>query len=58
MAAGKKSLYTICYIAAIIFLLAYVFTAYQQMHTWGGWLLALFFVSLAIAFRGTRSLKG
>lgn len=58
MAAARKSFYTICYIAAIIFFLAYVITAYQQMHHWGGWLLALFFLSLAIAFRGTRSLKG
>jgi BASS family bile acid:Na+ symporter len=58
MAAARKSLYTIYYIAAIIFLLAYVFTAYQQIHSLGGWLLSLFFLSLAIAFRGTKSLKG
>ena len=57
MAAAKKFFYTVCYTAAIIFSLAYGFTAYQQMHEWGGWLLALFFLSLVIAFRGTKSLK-
>ena len=58
MVTAKKSFFTICYFAAMIFLLAYAFTAYQQMHDWGGWLLALFFLSLAVAFRGNRSLKG
>lgn len=58
MSTEKKSFYTILYIAAIIFLLAYVYTAYQQKHEWGGWLLSLFFVSLAIAFRGSKALKG
>jgi bile acid:Na+ symporter, BASS family len=58
MTSAKKSFYTICYIAAIIFLLAYAFTTFQQMHNWSGWLLALFFIILAVAFRGNRLLKG
>src|SRR5689334_15550535 len=58
MVISKGSFYRIFYIAAFIFLLAYAYTAIQQMHESGGWLLALFFVSLAIAFRGTKKLKG
>ncbi|TMI66388.1 MAG: bile acid:sodium symporter family protein [Bacteroidetes bacterium] len=58
MATLKKSFYTTCYIVAIILLLAFAFASYQKMHSWGGCLLALFFVSLAIAFRGSRMFKG
>ena len=58
MASLKKSFYTACYIAAAIFLLAFVFTTYQEMYNWAGCLLALAFVSLAIAFRGNKMLKG
>ena len=42
----------------IIVLLAYIVATIQQMHEWGGWLLALFFFSLAIAFRSHPFLKG
>ena len=52
MASLKKSFYTTCYVAASILLLAFAFTTYQEMHNWAGCLLALVFVSLAIAFRG------
>jgi BASS family bile acid:Na+ symporter len=58
MARIKKSFSTICYIAAAILLLAFVFTTYQEMHDWAGWLLALFFFSLAISFSGNLLLKG
>ena len=51
MASSKKSFYNFFYIAAAIFLLAYVFISVQQMHEWGGWLLMLFFLSLCFAFR-------
>jgi bile acid:Na+ symporter, BASS family len=58
MATLKRSFYITCYIAAIIFLLAFIFTTFRQMHNWSGCLLALVFVSLAIAFRGSKILKG
>jgi bile acid:Na+ symporter, BASS family len=54
----KRPVYSYFYIAGIVFLLTYAFTVFQQMHEWGGWLLALFFFSLAIAFRGQPFLKG
>ena len=58
MATLKKSFYTICYIATIIFLLAFAITTSQKMYNWSGCLLALVFVSLAIAFRGSKMFKG
>ena len=58
MASLKKSFYTTCYIAATILLLAFALASYQEMHNWAGCLLALFFVSLSIAFRGSKMFKG
>ena len=58
MATLKRSFYSSCYVAAIIFLLAFTFTPSQKMHNWAGCLLALFFVSLAIALRGNKLFKG
>ena len=58
MVISKKSFFTVFYILAIILLLAYVFTLVQQIHDWSGWLLGLFFISLAIAFRGNKFLNG
>jgi BASS family bile acid:Na+ symporter len=58
MAVLKKSFYAACYIAGLLFLLAFAFTTYQHMDNWAGCLLALFFVSLAIAFRGNKIFKG
>src|ERR1700752_5234344 len=58
MVISNGSLYRFFYIAAFVFLLAYAYTAFQQMHESGGWLLASFFASLAIAFRGSKTLKG
>jgi BASS family bile acid:Na+ symporter len=58
MAVLKKSFYTACYIAGLLFLLAFTFTTFQQMHEWAGWFLALFFFTLAIAFKGHPLLKG
>src|SRR5690349_48591 len=46
------------YIPAIIFLLAYIVITILQMHDWGGWMLMLFFISLAIAFRDNKVLRG
>ncbi len=49
MTSLKNSFFISCYIAAIILLLAFVFASYQEMYKWAGCLLALVFVSLAIA---------
>jgi len=46
------------YIPAIIFLLAYIVITILQRHDWGGWMLMLFFISLAIAFRDNKVLRG
>jgi BASS family bile acid:Na+ symporter len=58
MAVPNNSLYKFCYIAALLFLAAFIYATYQHSHTWAGSLLALFFVSLALAFRGSRQFKG
>src|SRR5215210_41705 len=58
MASSKKSFYNACYISAVIFLMVFVFVAMQQLHEYAGWALMLFFVSLAIAFRGNQLLRG
>lgn len=58
MPALKNSFYKACYIIALIFLLVFLFVTYQDMNSSAGIFLALFFVSLAIAFRGSRLFKG
>jgi BASS family bile acid:Na+ symporter len=58
MHTSNKSVYNFFYLLAALFLLSYIFTAVQQLHYWDGWLLLLFFTSLAIAFRGNAFLKG
>lgn len=58
MASSKLSGYNFFYILAAVFLIAWIFITVQQFHEWGGWLLMLFFVSLAVAFRGRKLLKG
>jgi BASS family bile acid:Na+ symporter len=39
-------------------LILYIFILLTDRHNWGGWVLLLFFMSLAIAFRSNRFLKG
>jgi BASS family bile acid:Na+ symporter len=58
MAIGKKPFYTFFYIASLVFLVLYIVSAFQKLNTWTGWMAALFFISLAIAFRGHKVLKG
>ncbi len=58
MHTSNKSVYNFFYLLAALFLLAYIFITIQQLHYWGGWLLLLFFTSLAIAFRGNAFLRG
>ncbi|QEC45197.1 bile acid:sodium symporter family protein [Pseudobacter ginsenosidimutans] len=58
MAVLNKSVYNFCYTAALLFLLAFVYTTLHHYHNWAGVLLALFFVSIALAFRGSRLFRG
>lgn len=58
MLSIRKTIFNVCYLLAIFFLIAYLYLAYNHQNTWSGWLLALFFVSIAIAFRGNETLKG
>ena len=48
----------IFYSLAAVCLVVYAIFLFQNNHAWGGWLLLLFFISLAIAFRSNRFLKG
>src|SRR6266487_594139 len=58
MVTSKKSFYNFFYLPVFIFLLTYIFITVQHLHQYGGWLLMLFLISLAIAFRGNQFLKG
>ncbi len=58
MASLKKSIYNFFYLLATLFLVAYIFITIKQLHDWGGWMLMLFFTSLAIGFRGNNFLRG
>lgn len=49
---------TIYYSLSALFLILYAVLAWQQVHGWGGWILLLFFISLALAFRQHRLMKG
>jgi len=46
------------YSVAAICLVVYAILFLQNSHRWGGWLLLIFFISLAIAFRSSTFLKG
>ncbi|HEY1021574.1 MAG TPA: bile acid:sodium symporter family protein [Flavisolibacter sp.] len=58
MPTAKRSVYTIFYYLAAGFLLGYLAITFSSLSSYGGWLLMLFFVSLAIAFRGNKVLRG
>lgn len=55
---NKKFIYKLFFLAAGLFLISWIVLTMQQMHDWSGWLLMLFFLSLAVAVRGNRLLKG
>jgi len=57
MSISKKSS-VFFYSVAAISLLIYFILLFSNNHSWGGWLLALFFFSLAIGFRSNQVLKG
>ncbi|HET9279156.1 MAG TPA: bile acid:sodium symporter family protein [Flavitalea sp.] len=55
---SSKSVYRIFYFIAAVLFLAYIIITIQDMHYLGGWVLMLSLVSLAIAFRGNKVLRG
>jgi bile acid:Na+ symporter, BASS family len=46
------------YMAAVVFFMAYILVSTLGVHDYAGWILMLFFVSLALAFREHELLKG
>ena len=56
MQTNKKSV--VLFGLAGLFLLLYLVILLTNQHEWGGWVLFAFFISLAIAFRTNRVLKG
>ena len=49
---------TLFYLLSAATLVVYALLAIQGQHSWGGWILLLFFLCLALAFRQHRLLKG
>lgn len=58
MPTATRPMYTYFYIAAFAFLAAYFALVALNPGHFEGWLLALFFTCLAVAFRGKRSSRG
>jgi BASS family bile acid:Na+ symporter len=58
MPSSRKSVYDFFYVLAVLLLVAYIFVSIKHLTDFGGWLLMLFFASLAIGFRGNKFLKG
>lgn len=58
MTTAKRSFYPFFYGLAAVFLLAYLAMTFGSLHQFSGWLLMLFFISLAVAFRGNETLRG
>lgn len=58
MSVAKRSIYTIFYILAAVLLIAYAALSLNSAHQYAGWVLMLFFISLAIAIRNNKFLKG
>lgn len=56
MLTNKRSVFF--YGLAIVCILLYIIFTITDLHHWGGWLLMLFFSSIAIAFRSYKTLKG
>lgn len=54
----KKNIYKLFFLASIGFLIAWVVVTVMKMHDWGGWLLMLFFLTLAVAVRSNPLMKG
>lgn len=58
MSESKKSVYNLFYIVSVILALVFIFFTIKEDHNMAGWFIVLFFVSLAIAFRGHHLLRG
>src|SRR5690349_10052000 len=58
MSKASRSVYSVFYLLAGLFLLAYLGVTIAGLHQFAGWSLMLFFVMLAIAFRGNKFLRG
>ncbi|HTM91554.1 MAG TPA: bile acid:sodium symporter family protein [Flavisolibacter sp.] len=54
----RKSIYNFFYGLSVLFLIAWIVATIKDIHNWSGWLLSLFFLSIALAFRGHKFLKG
>jgi BASS family bile acid:Na+ symporter len=54
----KKTTYKVFYGVAALLLAAWLIVTVNGAHHWGGWLVMLFFFSLAVAFRGRPLLRG
>lgn len=54
----RKSVYNLFYLTAAVLLSAWILITIKHLHNPAGWLLMLFFFSLAVAFRGNQFLKG
>jgi BASS family bile acid:Na+ symporter len=54
----SKSIYNFFYVLAAVFLIAWIVATIKDLHDWSGWFLALFFLGIALAFRGHKFLKG
>ncbi|HVG15669.1 MAG TPA: bile acid:sodium symporter family protein [Chitinophagaceae bacterium] len=55
---NKKSVYNLLYLTSVLFLVGWIITSLNNAYNWSGWLLMLSFLSLALAFRGHKFLKG
>jgi BASS family bile acid:Na+ symporter len=58
MASSNNSIYKFFYVLTVLFLFCYIFTVVQDIYNWAGWMLAASLLSLALAFRGHKFLKG
>jgi bile acid:Na+ symporter, BASS family len=54
----RKFVHNLFYLLSAIFFVAWLFVTVKQLHDLAGWLLMLFFFSVAIAFRANQFLKG
>ena len=55
---SSKSIYRIFYFIAVVLFLAFIIITIQDLQYLEGWILMLSLVSLAIAFRGNKALRG
>ncbi|MBD0276923.1 MAG: bile acid:sodium symporter family protein [Flavisolibacter sp.] len=58
MAFSKSTFFKSFFALAGALLITYIILTLLQLHQWAGWLLVSFFLSLAVAFRGNKFLKG